>query len=83
MLQTKAIKINLPVGADVDEKEAKMILACQLYERGKITTGQAAKMVGISRREFIESMGKYGASLFHLTNEELESDINNAKHSII
>jgi predicted HTH domain antitoxin len=75
----KALTVYLPESAEVSEFNAKMILACGLYETGVLSTGQAAEMVGITKRQFIEQMGKYGASLFHLTSEELESDIRNAQ----
>ena len=70
--------VHFPDSIKMDAKEAKMILACHYYESGIFTSGQAAEMVGISKREFIEQMGKYQASLFHLTPEELESDFRNA-----
>ena len=72
------LTINLPPTVHIEEKEARMLLACQLYEKGLITTGEGAEIVGITRRDFIESMGKYGASIFQLTNEELDADIENA-----
>ena len=70
--------VHFPESVTVDEKEAKMILACHYYESGIFTTGQAAEMVGITKRQFIEQMGQYQASLFHLTPEDLESDFRNA-----
>ena len=70
--------VHFPESVTVNEKEAKMILACHYYESGIFTTGQAAEMVGITKRQFIEQMGQYQASLFHLTPEDLESDFRNA-----
>ena len=64
--------------ADFDEFEAKMILACEFYEREKLSLGQAAKLVGISKRAFIETMGNYGYSIFGNNAEEIINDIQNA-----
>ena len=74
----KTVTIDLPDSLDTEEFEIKMILAGQLYERGKVTTGQAAEIVGISKRSFIEIMGRFGFSLFSDSIEDLHNDIANA-----
>ena len=74
----KALTINLPDSLDSEEFEIKMLLAGQLYERGKVTTGQAAEIVGISKRTFIEIMGRFGFSIFSDSVEDLRTDIGNA-----
>ncbi|MBO9612095.1 MAG: UPF0175 family protein [Dyadobacter sp.] len=74
----KTLTINLPESLDSEEFEIKMLLAGQLYERGKVSVGQAAKIVGISKRSFIEIMGRFGFSLFGESLEELKNDIANA-----
>ena len=38
----KTIQLNIPDMVDFDEREAKMLLASRLYEKGKVTLGQAA-----------------------------------------
>ena len=45
---------------------------------GKVSVGQAAEIVGISKRSFIEIMGRFGVSLFGDSVEDLKSDIANA-----
>jgi len=74
----KALTINLPESLESEEFEIKMLLAGQLYERGKVTIGQAAEIAGISKRSFIEMMGKFGFSLFSESSEDLKNDILNA-----
>lgn len=74
----KALTINLPESLDLEEFEIKMLLAGQLYERGKVSVGQAADIVGISKKSFIEIMGRFGFSLFGDSVEDLRSDIANA-----
>lgn len=56
-----------------------MIVAAKLFEMGELSSGQAAKMVGITRREFLESVGKYGVSIFQYDVEELEQDLANLR----
>ncbi|QJD79703.1 UPF0175 family protein [Spirosoma rhododendri] len=74
----KTLTINLPDNLDIEEFEAKMLLAGQLYEKGKVTMGQAADIVGISKRSFMEVMGRFGFSLFSQSLDDLHHDIRNA-----
>ncbi|MEM9830086.1 MAG: UPF0175 family protein [Bacteroidota bacterium] len=55
-----------------------MILATKLYEKGKLSLGQAADMVGLSKHTFAELLGKYGVNYFYQTEDELLDDIQNA-----
>jgi len=71
----KAITINLPEEVELDK--VKMIIAASLFERGVLSSGQAAELVGMTRRQFLEEIGKYGVSIFGETAEDIEkvSDI--------
>ncbi len=72
---TATVKLDLPDNVKLTDSELKMILAAKLFDMGELSSGQAAKMVGISRREFLESVGKYGVSIFQYNAEELEEDL--------
>lgn len=74
----KKITLELPDSLELNDFDLKMILACQLYQHGKLSSGQAAGLVGISKREFIEKMGSYGYSIFSESVEDLRRDIANA-----
>ncbi len=74
----KTISLTLPDTLDFNETEVKIILAGELYERGKLTLGQAADLCGLTKRTFIEIMGKYGFSIFSQSSDDLASDIENA-----
>jgi len=71
----KTITINLPEEVELDK--VKMIIAASLFEQGVLSSGQAAELVGITRRQFLEEIGKYGVSIFGETAEDIEkvSDI--------
>lgn len=64
-------KLSIELSDEVDEKEAKMIIASALFDKSILTSGQAAKFVGVSKREFLESVGQYGVSIFGETEEDL------------
>ena len=53
------------------EEEARYLLALKLYELGKISSGKAAKMAGLSRVEFLMRLKKYKVSPFQMDLEEI------------
>lgn len=74
----RTVSLTLPENVDINEAELKIIMAGELYEREKISLGQAAELAGLSKRAFIEIMGVYGFSIFSSSEEDLLSDISNA-----
>lgn len=72
------LQVKLPPKFNLNQAEVKVILAGELYERGTLSIGQAAEIAGLSKRAFIEIMGKYGYSLFSKSVDDLLSDIKNA-----
>ena len=65
----KSLTINLPEDANL--RDVKMLIAAALFKQGILSSGQAAEMAGITRREFLENVGKYGISIFGETEEDL------------
>ncbi len=53
------------------EKEAKFLLALKLYELGKISSGKASKIAGLSRVQFIMKLADYNVSPFQSDLEEI------------
>lgn len=74
----KTISINIPEGFDLKKYDLSMILAAKLYEEGKLSAGQAAIIAEVSKRTFIELLGRYGVSVFSKSISDLNSDIANA-----
>jgi predicted HTH domain antitoxin len=61
------------------ENEMKMSSLVKLYEMGKISSGTAADVLGISRIDFLEQLAKYKVSLFGFSGlDEVNEDISNA-----
>lgn len=77
-LGMKSVTLNFPDSIDLSEFDLKMILAGQLYQQAKLSSGQAAGLVGITKREFIELMGKYGFSIFSESVDDLRRDVAHA-----
>ena len=75
----KTLILNIPETVDLDEKEAKTMLAAKLYEKGSLSLGQAAELAGYTKRTFMELLSNYGVSLFNYSTTELENEILNAQ----
>jgi predicted HTH domain antitoxin len=74
----KSITFNIPEMSDLDSKELSMMVAAQLYEKGKLSLGQAADVAGYSKRTFAELLGKYNVSIFNYPSTDLSTDVANA-----
>ncbi len=74
----RTITLQIPDEVDLNEHDFSMIIASKLYEDGKLSSGQAAKVAGLSKRAFIELLGRYGVSVFSNSLSDLKSDISNA-----
>ena len=60
------------------EREAKMAMAVKLFEMKRLSSGQAAQLVGMDRVTFLLRLKESGISAMNLEAEELLSDIRNA-----
>ena len=74
----RTVQLNIPDSVDLKDYDFSMIVASRLYEDAKLSAGQAAEIVGLSKRAFIEMLGKYGVSVFSSSINDLHSDIANA-----
>ena len=59
--------------------QAQILLAVKLYETGRLSTGLAAQMAGVSRTSFFYILGQHGLSPFGETPDELENDLAHAR----
>jgi predicted HTH domain antitoxin len=62
------------MGPEAFEQEARTALAMKLYELGRVTSGQAAALAGISRVEFLLSCRQYGSYSVEWDAEEIEEE---------
>ena len=76
----KTLTVKIPSTVELDESELLLIIASKLYEKGKLSLGQAAELAGFSKRAFAEILGRYGVSVFNYSADDLDRDLENAKN---
>jgi predicted HTH domain antitoxin len=55
--------------------ELKIVEAVKMYETHKVSLGKAAKLAGLSKRDFLDLLGRRGIPVFDYTPEELREEI--------
>ncbi len=74
----RKITLELPDSVELNDQEVALLVAASFYEHGKLSLGQAAELVGLSKRAFMEVLGKYGVSIFNYPASDLSRDVKNA-----
>ncbi|MFH1702709.1 MAG: UPF0175 family protein [Nitrospirota bacterium] len=80
---TEELKIKYPSGfehavhmtKEEMEQHIRLMAALKMFELGKISSGKAAELAGISRVEFFEVCGRYHVSIFNYPPDEAEKEI--------
>lgn len=78
----RTIKIEYPetipailnLSPEMFEKEAKFALAVKLYEMGRLTSGQGARVAEVSRVEFLLHCTRYGAATVEWDQSEIDAE---------
>jgi len=56
------------------EQEARFALAVKLYEMGRLTSGQAARLSGVSRVTFLLDCRRYGVASVEWDQTEIDAE---------
>ena len=80
-MATKELRIKYPAGFERAvhltkeelEQHLRLMAALKMFELGKISSGKAAELAGISRVEFLETCGRYHVSVFNYLDDEISS----------
>ncbi|MBN1136282.1 MAG: UPF0175 family protein [Anaerolineae bacterium] len=57
------------------EAQVRLMAALKMFELGKLSSGKAAQLAGLSRFEFLEMCGRYRVSVFSYPPEELAAEL--------
>jgi predicted HTH domain antitoxin len=74
----QTLQIQLPDSINIETQEIQLLLASRLYEKGLLSVGQAAQMTGLSKRTFMELLGRYQVSVLNYPAEDIMQDFDNA-----
>jgi len=82
-METAELKIKYPSGFEHDihmtkeefEYHIRLMAALKMFELGKVSSGKAAELAGMSRIEFLETCGRYKISPFNCHPEEAEGEL--------
>ena len=72
---TDELLFTLGVSNEQFSEEAKLLLAAKLYEMGKISSGQAARLAGKSRVEFLFSLARLNVPMSNLQAEDIKNEL--------
>jgi predicted HTH domain antitoxin len=71
----KVIELKLDMPLSLTENDVKLLLALKLFETGKLTLGQAAKLAEFSKQGFIDVLGQNHIPVINYSPEELGEEI--------
>jgi predicted HTH domain antitoxin len=57
------------------EREARLAMAAKLFETGRLSSGQAASLIGMGRVAFLAELGRLGVPTIQEGGDELEGDL--------
>ncbi len=78
----RTLKINYPesipavlnLSPEMFEQEARFALAAKLYEMGRLTSGQAARLAGVPRVTFLLDCRRYGVASVEWDQAEINAE---------
>jgi len=60
------------------EQEARLAMAIKLFERKRLSSGQAAVLAGLDRVSFLLQLHRFGIPMIDLSADELLADVTHA-----
>ena len=56
-------------------RDAKLLLAAKMFELGRLSSGKAAELCGLSRVEFLMALSRIGVSPIQVDDDELGREL--------
>ena len=61
--------------AGLTEAEMKVEIACRLFDAGRLTKHQAAKLAALTRDEFQAALYERGLDVYHISDQAVREDM--------
>ena len=69
-----SVLLGTSLSRDEFEREAKFLLASKLFELGRLASGKAAELCGMTRVEFLLALPRAGVSMNNLGPEDADDE---------
>lgn len=76
----RVLKISVPEHIGIDEYEARLLLAVELYREARLTLKQAAELAGLCVEDFMRELSRRKVSIINLDEGELEEELRVAEN---
>lgn len=80
-MSTFTVQVQVPealrdIGYTNEEicREVPVLLVLKRFRQGLISSGKAARILGLTRREFLDLLGREGIPIYDPTDEELADE---------
>ncbi len=73
--RARILKISIPEHIALDETEARLLLAVELYREGRLTLKQAAELANLCVEDFMRELSRRKVGIINLDEEELEEEL--------
>lgn len=57
------------------QQQIRLMAALKMFELGKLTSGKAAELAGMSRPDFLEACARYKVSVYNVPAGQAETEI--------
>ena len=84
-----AAEVNIPLDSELAgllqkygkplRETARDLIVLELYREGKISSGKAGELIGMSRFSFVQYAPQLGIPFFDMTAEEWQAELEQAK----
>ncbi len=82
-MKTEELKMKYPSGFELAvhmtkeemEHHIRLMASLKMFELGKVSSGKAAQLAGMTRVGFLETCGRYRVSVFNYPFDEVEREI--------
>lgn len=60
---------------DEMEQHIRLMAALKMFELGKVSSGKAAELAGMSRLDFFDTCSRYQVSIFNYPSEDIAEEL--------
>ena len=57
------------------EQQVRLMAALKMFELGKLSSGKAAELAGLSRAAFLDACGRYQVAVYNVAPDELRAEL--------